>query len=109
MRGSWNRSVPTGYEVVRVHFAGGAPTPLTPGGAAYDDFLSGFLIEGGAAHFGRLAGLTVDPSGSLFVSEDTNGVIYKVSYGPAGADAGVAPSDAAAAAADATADSPAGQ
>jgi hypothetical protein len=42
------------------------------------------LIEGGAAHFGRIAGLAVDASGALLVAEDSNGVIYRISY-PAGA------------------------
>jgi glucose/arabinose dehydrogenase len=79
-RGSWNRQVPTGYKVVRVHFENGVPaagggTPLV------SDFLGGFLIEGGAAHFGRIAGLAIDASGALLVAEDTNGVIYRVSYG----------------------------
>jgi glucose/arabinose dehydrogenase len=75
LRGSWNRSVPTGYKVVYVPFSDGAPSgaPL--------DVLSGFLIENGAAQFGRLAGLAVEADGSLLVSEDTNGVIYRLQYG----------------------------
>jgi glucose/arabinose dehydrogenase len=86
-RGSWNRSRPTGYMVARVRFANGQPV-TTNESAVIQEFLSGFLIEGGAAHFGRLAGLTVDATGALLVAEDTNGVIYRVSY-PAGAvDAG---------------------
>ena len=74
MRGSWNRNPPTGYKVVRLHFEDGRPTPI-------QDFLTGFLIEGGAAHFARLAGVTVAADGSLLVSDDTNGAIYRVSYG----------------------------
>ncbi|KAB8143138.1 sorbosone dehydrogenase family protein [Chloroflexia bacterium SDU3-3] len=73
MRGSWNRSQPTGYKVVRVRFQNGWP-------AGYEDFMSGFLIEDGAAHFGRLAGVAVTPYGSLLVSDDANGVIYRVSW-----------------------------
>jgi glucose/arabinose dehydrogenase len=80
-RGSWNRSQPTGYKVVRVSFDGGVPATAAGGTAVHDDFLSGFLIEGGAANFGRLAGLTVDGTGALLVSDDTNGVIYRVSHG----------------------------
>ena len=78
-RGSWNRETPTGYKVVRVHFENGQPAAAgaTP---IISDFLSGFLIEGGAAHFGRIAGLAVDASGALLVAEDTNGVVYRVSY-----------------------------
>jgi glucose/arabinose dehydrogenase len=39
-----------------------------------------FLIESGAAHFGRMAGLAVAKDGVLLVSDDTNGVIYRVAY-----------------------------
>jgi glucose/arabinose dehydrogenase len=97
LRGSWNRSVPTGYKVVYVPFAGGVPS------GAPQDVLSGFLIENGAAQFGRLAGLAVDGSGSLLVSEDTNGVIYRLRYG-ADVDGGAV--DGGDGGADAVADAP---
>ncbi|QNE39468.1 sorbosone dehydrogenase family protein [Hymenobacter sp. NBH84] len=71
MRGSWNRSSPVGYKVVRVHFENGQPT-------RFDDFLSGFLVNSRNSHFGRLVGLAVNRDGSLLVSDDTNGVIYRV-------------------------------
>lgn len=73
MRGSWNRTAPVGYEVVHVSFENGEPV-------GFETFLSGFLIEDGAAQFGRVAGLLVTQDGSLLVSEDQNGVIYKVSF-----------------------------
>ena len=73
MRGSWNRSTPVGYKVVRVHFENGEP-------AAFEDFLSDFLINNNRAHFGRLVGLAIHTDGSLLVSDDTNGVIYRVAY-----------------------------
>jgi Raf kinase inhibitor-like YbhB/YbcL family protein len=79
MRGSWNRQPPSGYEVVRVHFdQRGTPVHIEP-------FLSGFLVSGGASdgkdgHFARLAGLAVAKDGALLVGDDTNGVIYRVSY-----------------------------
>jgi glucose/arabinose dehydrogenase len=77
MRGSWNRRPPTGYKVVRLRFQNGKP-------ASFEDFLTGFLIEGGRAHFGRLAGLAVARDGSLLVADDSNGIIYRVSYGNGG-------------------------
>jgi glucose/arabinose dehydrogenase len=77
MRGSWNRRPPTGYKVVRLRFKNGNP-------ASFEDFLTGFLIEGGQAHFGRLAGLAVARDGSLLVADDSNGIIYRVSYGDGG-------------------------
>jgi glucose/arabinose dehydrogenase len=73
MRGSWNRFPATGYKVVRVHFEDGQPVE-------FSDFLSGFLIEGGTAHFARLSGMAVAPDGSLLIADDTNGVIYRVTY-----------------------------
>lgn len=72
MRGSWNRVPPTGYKVVRVSFEDGVPT-------GFEDFVTGFLIEDGAATFGRPAGLTVAPDGALLFTDDTNGIVYRVS------------------------------
>ena len=72
MRGSWNRSVPAGYKIVRLHFENGKPV-------RFDDFLTGFLINGNQSHFARLVGVAVHPDGSILVSDDTNGVIYRVS------------------------------
>ena len=71
MRGSWNRSVPAGYKVVRLHFENGKPV-------RFDDFLTGFLVNNNRSHFGRLVGVAVHSDGSLLVSDDTNGVIYRV-------------------------------
>ena len=72
MRGSWNRSSPVGYKVVRLHFENGKPV-------RFDDFLSGFVVNNNKSHFARLVGLAVHSDGSLLVSDDTNGVIYRVS------------------------------
>ena len=46
-----------------------------------EDFVSSWLIEDGMAQFGRVAGLLVMDDGSLLISEDTNGIVYRVSYG----------------------------
>lgn len=72
-RGSWNRSTPSGYKISRIVFENGEP-------ARFEDFVTGFLIENDRAHFGRLVGLAIHPDGSLLFTDDTNGVIYKVSY-----------------------------
>jgi len=71
MRGSWNRSVPAGYKVVCLHFENGKPV-------RFDDFLTGFLINNNKSHFARLVGVAVHPDGSILVSDDTNGVLYRV-------------------------------
>jgi glucose/arabinose dehydrogenase len=74
MRGSWNRSEPSGYKVVRVVFDdNGQPTEI-------QDFMTGFLIEEQIANFGRIAGVAIAADGSLLISEDTNGIIYRISY-----------------------------
>jgi Raf kinase inhibitor-like YbhB/YbcL family protein len=81
MRGSWNRRPPSGYEVVRVNFENGEPV-------AFEPFLNGFLTErddGGYGFLGRLAGLAVAPDGALYVGDDTNGIIYRVTHAGSGA------------------------
>lgn len=74
MRGSWNRANPSGYEVVRVRFENGQPKAMEP-------FLTGFLTDGGKAHFARPVGLAMTADGALLVADDANGVIYRVAYG----------------------------
>lgn len=76
MHGSWNRKPPVGYEVVALHFENDQP-------ARFEPFLTGFLIDDGATAFGRPAGLTITKDGALLVSDDANGVLYRVSYGQA--------------------------
>ncbi len=75
MRGSWNRSKPSGYRVLRVRLdAQGKPTGM-------DDFVSGWLLDTSPpTQFGRIAGLAVAKDGSLLIAEDQNGVIYRVRY-----------------------------
>ncbi|XXX73149.1 PQQ-dependent sugar dehydrogenase [Sorangium sp. So ce134] len=75
MRGSWNRYPPVGYKVVRVLFDDETRQPT-----GFEDFITGWLIEDGHATFGRPAGLVQLPDGSLLVSDDTSGVIYRVAY-----------------------------
>ena len=75
MRGSWNRTQPAGYKVVRVHFENGKPTRI-------DDFVKGFLVNNNQAQFGRPVGIATMPDGSLLFTDDNNGVIYRVTYKP---------------------------
>ena len=72
--GSWNRSVRTGYEVIRV--------PLHQTGRAsgeYEDFLTGFVVDNGHV-WGRPVGVTVAQDGSLLVTDDGSNSIWRVSY-----------------------------
>jgi Raf kinase inhibitor-like YbhB/YbcL family protein len=72
-RGSWNRKPASGYEIVRVRYSDGQAQRIEP-------FLTGFLSDGGRTHFARPIGLAVARDGSLLMADDTNGVIYRVSY-----------------------------
>lgn len=71
-QGSWNRSVPTGYKVVRVTFRNGKA-------AGIEDFATGWL-EGTRAH-GRLVDLIVGSDGALYLTVQDLGNIYRFSYG----------------------------
>jgi glucose/arabinose dehydrogenase len=71
--GSWNRSVPTGYKVVYVRVQDGRPVAIT-------DFLVGFLPDGATSPWARPVGLLVARDGSLLVSDDYSGRIFRVRY-----------------------------
>jgi glucose/arabinose dehydrogenase len=76
--GSWNRDVPTGYKVVRVKLDDkGQPV----GGA--QDFITGWLAPGESKHgrwMGRPVGIVVGSDGSMYLSDDSGGVIYRITY-----------------------------
>lgn len=75
-RGSWNRSVPTGYRIVFVPFDDGRPA------GGYEVFADGFRRDDGetAEVWGRPVGLAVMPDGSLLVADDTGGTVWRISY-----------------------------
>ena len=67
-----SRSEPIGYRIVRVRFDGsGRPT-------GEEVFIDVWLGPGGA--WGRPVDVAELPDGSLLVSDDEAGVIYRVSY-----------------------------
>ena len=70
--GSWNRTEPQGYRVVLVKFNQDKPI-------AEQDFISGWLTKDGDV-LGRPVDILTLPDGSLLISDDKLGVIYKVSY-----------------------------
>jgi glucose/arabinose dehydrogenase len=71
--GSWNRSVPTGYKVVFIPLDGNGKVSGQP-----QDFATGWLVSGKA--LGRPVGLTVGADGALYVSDDTGGRVYRITY-----------------------------
>jgi glucose/arabinose dehydrogenase len=74
--GSWNRSKEagvTGYRVTLVRLDGNESI-------SYEPFLDGFFRGGQAV--GRPVDILVAPDGSLLVSDDKGGVIYRISYKP---------------------------
>ena len=75
LHGSWNRSKPTGYKVVFVPFVNGKPGPA-------EDFVTGWhLSDTPNQVWGRPVGVTVHKDGSLLVSDDGGGMIWRVRYG----------------------------
>jgi glucose/arabinose dehydrogenase len=71
--GSWNRKEPVGYQLVRVTFDAEKKVQETK------VFIDGWLSQEGEV-WGRPNDVLQLPDGSLLVSDDYNGVIYRVSY-----------------------------
>jgi glucose/arabinose dehydrogenase len=73
LHGSWNRSLHTGYKIVRLPFKDGKPI------GEYQDFVIGFTA-GEQDVWGRPVDVAFAHDGSMLFSDDGNGVIYRVSY-----------------------------
>lgn len=71
--GSWNRSEPTGYKLVRYI--------LDAQGNYHgeQDLISGWLKSDDTA-LGRPVDILIQPGGVIFVSDDKTGVIYRITY-----------------------------
>lgn len=69
LHGSWNRSTKDGYKVVSLHWN-------AAGEIEARDFVTGFL-EGDAVH-GRPVGIVEAPDGTIYISDDYAGVIYRL-------------------------------
>ena len=68
--GSWNRDTPTGAKVVRVHVTNGKPVSV-------EDFITGWQQPNGK-RWGRPVDVVVAADGSVLVSDDGSGAIYRV-------------------------------
>jgi glucose/arabinose dehydrogenase len=72
-RGSWNREQKFGYDVVQAKINGGKAT-ITP-------FMTGFLDTASNSFWGRPVDVLQLPDGSVLVSDEHNGAIYRVTHG----------------------------
>lgn len=72
--GSWNRSKLSGYKLIFVPFANGAPS------GPPRDILTGFLSEDEKLAYGRPVGVTIGPDkASLLMADDVGDIIWRVS------------------------------
>ncbi|GJM08647.1 MAG: sorbosone dehydrogenase [Lysobacteraceae bacterium] len=71
--GSWNRSSKVGYRISLV-------TLQDNRAVSYEPFITGWLQ--GEDNWGRPADIFIHPDGSMLISDDQGGVIYRVTYQP---------------------------
>jgi glucose/arabinose dehydrogenase len=69
LHGSWNRTQRTGYKLIHVR----------PDGS-YEDVIWGWALPDGTV-WGRPVGVTMAADGSLLVSDDGAGVVWRLTYG----------------------------
>lgn len=70
--GSWNRTEPTGYKIVRVKLDAQGKF------LGIEDFITGWLEENGSV-IGRPVDIFIQPGGTMYVTDDKAGVVYKIS------------------------------
>ena len=76
LHGSWNRSQPTGYKIVRIRFEDGRPV------GGYENFAAGFWFAGErqAQLYGRPVGLAVAADGALLIADDGAQVVWRIAW-----------------------------
>lgn len=72
LHGSWDRSFPIGYEVVRIPVENGRPV------GPWEHFVAGWQV--GRQWWGRPVDVLVLPDGALLISDDFGGRVYRVEY-----------------------------
>ena len=72
--GSWNREKKAGYDVVMARTTANGKATIEP-------FMTGLLDEKGNQFFGRPSYVFQMKDGSLLVSDETSGAVYRISYG----------------------------
>lgn len=71
LHGSWNRSEPAGYKIERLKMNAKGEY------LGKEDFITGWLTADGKK-LGRPVDILTFPGGSAFISDDMNGIIYKL-------------------------------
>lgn len=72
LHGSWNRARRTGYKVIFIPFKDGKPT------GEYEDFVTGFVTND-ANVWARPVGVAFGQDGALYISEDGNNTLWRIS------------------------------
>lgn len=78
LHGSWNRSIPTGYKVVRIKLDERGEPKGVP-----EDFITGWIRPGETRKgvwMGRPVGVAIGPEGAMYISDDSAGVIYRITW-----------------------------
>jgi glucose/arabinose dehydrogenase len=70
--GSWNREPPAEPKLLHIHFENGRPVTA-------EDFATGWQAPDGS-RWGRPTGVIVAPDGSLIISDDSSGALYRIAY-----------------------------
>jgi glucose/arabinose dehydrogenase len=79
LHGSWNRSLRTGYKIIRIRFKDGKAV------GGYDDFVTGWMLDEKRPEvWGRPVGLLVLRDGSMLITDDGANKIWRVTYGVPG-------------------------
>jgi glucose/arabinose dehydrogenase len=77
LHGSWNRKIPTGYKVIRIRLSEKSEV------LGVEDFIAGWLRPGETRHgawMGRPVGIVFAADGSMYISDDSAGKVYRVTY-----------------------------
>ena len=74
-KGSWNRTQKSGFDVVAVRMDADGRNPKI------EPFITGFLDPAGDSFSGRPAYLLQLPDGSMLVTDEQLGAIYRITYG----------------------------
>jgi len=73
LHGSWNRTNRTGYKLIRIKLNSGKAT------GDYEDFMTGFVTTSGEV-WGRPVGVVMAQDGSLLMSDDASGTVWRIAY-----------------------------